>query len=116
MFRTMLIAAATSSMAANSASDSTVELRCRSCKVTQTVRREDKGAHRECPYCGAFYDAELENALGVTTAFRSASARSLRFVIYEFRSPLQWKLVSPSKFLLKFAHKYVTPFHSNPYP
>ena len=48
-------------------------------KVTQTVRREDKGAHRECPYCGAFYDAELENALGVTTAFRSASARSLRF-------------------------------------
>ena len=81
MFRTMLIAAATSSMAAaNSASDSTVELRCRSCKVTQTVRREDKGAHRECPYCGAFYDAELENALGVTTAFRSASARSLRFV------------------------------------
>ena len=79
MFRTMLIAAATSSMAANSASDSTVELRCRSCKVTQTVRREDKGAHRECPYCGAFYDAELENALGVTTAFRSASARSLRF-------------------------------------
>ena len=50
-------------------------------KVTQTVRREDKGAHRECPYCGAFYDADLENALGVTTAFRSASARSLRFVI-----------------------------------
>ena len=48
-------------------------------KVTQTVRREDKGAHRECPYCGAFYDADLENALGVTTAFRSASARSLRF-------------------------------------
>ena len=49
--------------------------------MTQTVRREDKGAHRECPYCGAFYDAELENALGVTTAFRSASARSLRFVM-----------------------------------
>ena len=43
------------------------------------MRREDKGAHRECPYCGAFYDADLENALGVTTAFRSASARSLRF-------------------------------------
>ena len=76
MFRTMMIA--TSNMAASS--NSTVELRCRSCKVTQTVRREDKGAHRECPYCGAFYDAELENALGVTTAFRSASARSLRFV------------------------------------
>ena len=93
MFRRMLIAAATSSMAANSASDSTVELRCRSCKVTQTVRREDKGAHRECPYCGAFYDAELENALGVTTAFRSASARSLRFVICQFQSPLQLKLV-----------------------